>query len=250
MQTQTWGGMTFLVHASCGGSMNASQYGIDGCWWGLRLKPQAYNRFTAGDTRAATFFTNGQTVAVTSIGDFDDRHPNAKYKNVTSTGAPGSHPTHVDTDFPMFRLADAYLIYAEAHLRGGGGSAAQALTYVNALRQRAYGNANGNITGAQLTLDFILDERGRELLWEGHRRTDLVRYGRFTGGATSGRGRAAPRQEAATECVPEPVPDPVQRALGEPQPDAEPGVLTSGAKAPRRQRRWRSGAVHSARQDG
>lgn len=183
LRTQTWGGMTFLVHASCGGNMDASQSGIDGCWWGLRLKPQAYNRFTAGDTRAATFFTNGQTVAVTSIGDFAAGIPNAKYKNVTSTGAPGSHPTHVDTDFPMFRLADAYLIYAEAHLRGGGGSAAQALTYVNALRQRAYGNANGNITGAQLTLDFILDERGRELLWEGHRRTDLVRYGRFTGGS-------------------------------------------------------------------
>jgi hypothetical protein len=183
LRTQTWGGMTFLVHASCGGNMDAALSGIDGCWWGLRLKPQAYNRFAAGDTRSATFFTNGQTVAVTSIGDFAAGIPNAKFKNVTSAGTPGSHPTHVDTDFPMFRLADAYLIYAEAHLRGGGGSAAQALTYVNGLRQRAYGNANGNITGAQLTLDFILDERGRELLWEAHRRTDLVRYGRFTGGS-------------------------------------------------------------------
>jgi hypothetical protein len=52
---------------------------------------------------------------------------------------------------------------------------------VNALRQRAFGGASGNITAAQLTLDFILAERGRELLWEAHRRTDLVRYGRFTG---------------------------------------------------------------------
>ncbi len=82
----------------------------------------------------------------------------------------------------MFRLADAYLIYAEAVLRGGGGSREQALAYVNALRQRAYGDASGNITDAELTLDFILDERGRELLWEAHRRTDLVRFGRFTGG--------------------------------------------------------------------
>jgi hypothetical protein len=81
----------------------------------------------------------------------------------------------------MFRLADAYLMYAEAHLRGGGGTAAQALTYVNALRQRAYGNATGNITAAQLTLDFVLQERARELFWEGHRRQDLIRYGRFTG---------------------------------------------------------------------
>ena len=93
----------------------------------------------------------------------------------------------------MFRLADAYLMYAEAQLRGGGGDRAQALAYVNALRQRAYGNASGNITDAELTCDFILDERGRELLWEAHRRTDLVRFGLFTGGDYSGRGRAACR---------------------------------------------------------
>ena len=65
-------------------------------------------------------------------------------------------------------------------LRGGGGTRAQALTYVNALRTRAYGNASGNITDAQLTLDFIRDERARELFWEGHRRTDLIRFDRFT----------------------------------------------------------------------
>jgi hypothetical protein len=182
LRTQTWGGMTFLVHASCGGSMDASAYGIDGCWWGLRLKQQAYNRFGAGDGRAASFYTSGQSVTVSSIGNFNDGIAAPKYANVTSTGAPGSHPTHVDTDYPMFRLADAYLIYAEAALRGGGGSTGQALTYVNALRQRAYGNASGNITANQLTLDFILDERSRELFWEGHRRTDLVRFGRFTGG--------------------------------------------------------------------
>ena len=98
-----------------------------------------------------------------------------------STAPFGSNPGFADTDYPMFRLADAYLIYAEAALGGGGGSRAQALTYVNALRTRAYGNASGNITDAQLTLDFLLDERGRELLWEGQRRTDLIRFGKFTG---------------------------------------------------------------------
>ncbi len=96
---------------------------------------------------------------------------------MTSTGAPGSNQTHVDTDFPMFRLADAYLIYAEAVLRGGGGHPEQALAYVNAIRTRLYGDASGNITDADLTLEFILDERSRELLWEGHRRPDLIRYG-------------------------------------------------------------------------
>ncbi len=71
-------------------------------------------------------------------------------------------------------------------LRGGsGGDAATALGYVNQIRTRSgdvtAGNAPGAITSAQLTLDFILDERARELYWEGHRRTDLIRFGKFTG---------------------------------------------------------------------
>ena len=47
------------------------------------------------------------------------------------------------------------------------------------LRERAYGNTSGNITSGDLTLDFILDERARELYWEGFRRTDLIRYNKF-----------------------------------------------------------------------
>jgi hypothetical protein len=87
----------------------------------------------------------------------------------------------MDVDFPMLRLADAYLMYAEAVLRGGsGGTMGEAIDYVNALRERAYGNTNGNVNA--IDLDFILDERARELYWEGHRRTDLVRFGKFTGG--------------------------------------------------------------------
>lgn len=184
LRTQTWGGMTFVVHASCGGSiMNPNNYGIDGCWWGLRLRPEAYNRYAAGDRRTGSFFTTNQTVAVSSIGDWYAGIAAPKFSNMTSAGVRGSHPTHVDTDFPMFRLGDAYLMYAEAFLRGGGGTQQQALDYVNALRVRAYGDSSAVITAPQLTLDFILDERGRELLWEGHRRTDLVRYGRFTGGS-------------------------------------------------------------------
>ncbi|MNT08899.1 SusD family protein [compost metagenome] len=52
---------------------------------------------------------------------------------------------------------------------------------MNQIRQRAYKGSAGAITQAQLTLDFILDERGRELFWECTRRTDLIRFGRFTG---------------------------------------------------------------------
>ncbi len=70
-------------------------------------------------------------------------------------------------------------------LRGGtGGDAGTALGYINLLRTRAYGGSTaGNITAPQLTTDFILDERAREMYYEAQRRTDLIRYGKFTTGA-------------------------------------------------------------------
>lgn len=178
--TQTWGGMTFLVHAAVGGNMNAANYGIDGGWWGLRVRPEVFNLFTNPDHRSAVFFTSGQSNDINSIGDFFQGVAAPKFRNVKSNGSAGAHPVFPDTDFPMFRLADAYLMYAEAVLRGGGGSTAQALTYVNAIRQRAYGDASGNLTAGQLTLAFLKDERARELLWEAHRRTDLVRFNTYT----------------------------------------------------------------------
>jgi hypothetical protein len=188
-RTQTWGGMTYLVHAPVGGSVNAGAWGINGGWYGLRMRSPAADRFAAepaGDARAAIIYTTGQTKVATAMGDFSKGYLYPKFRNVYSNGSAGSSPDFPDTDFPMFRLADAYLIYAEAVLRGNGSAAdtATALGYVNALRQRAYGNTNGNITQAQLTLPFILDERSRELMWEGFRRQDLVRFGQFTTGTS------------------------------------------------------------------
>lgn len=85
----------------------------------------------------------------------------------------------VSTDFPLFRLAEMYLIYIEAVKRGGaGGNEATALEYFNKLRERAYENTSGNVTS--ISLEDVLNERLRELYWEGFRRTDLVRFDRFT----------------------------------------------------------------------
>lgn len=180
VNTRTWGGMTFLIHASCGGSMNSNDYGHDGCWWGLRLKPDIIPLFGAGDARSSFFVSAGQNGdAINNISDWFDGRAAPKFRNIRfSDGGRGSNSTFPDTDFPMFRLADAYLIYAEAVVRGGGGSRATALGYINALRTRA---GAPTINDAAMTADFILDERARELLWEGHRRTDLIRYGYFTG---------------------------------------------------------------------
>jgi hypothetical protein len=94
LKTQTWGGMTFLIHASIGGGMgNGDTWGVDGAWWGLRLKQQAYNAFEAGDLRGSHFYTQGQNVNVTSIGDFAAGVAAPKYTNKTTAGVPGSHRT-------------------------------------------------------------------------------------------------------------------------------------------------------------
>lgn len=186
LRTTTWGGMTYLVHAPVGGTMRAADFGINGGWGGLRTTAPIVNLFgdVSGETDdRANFWTDGQSLEINDIFTFTDGYAVTKYKNVTSTGQVGSDPTgnHPDTDYPMFRLAEAYLIYAEAVLRGAStGTRGEALEYVNELRERAFDDESGNITNSQLTLDFILNERARELMWEGNRRTDLIRYNRFT----------------------------------------------------------------------
>lgn len=183
---QVYGGTTYLIHAAIGGSMVGSNYGVSSGWAGNRSRKNLPLLFASanGNDKRAMFFQAGQDLETKDLTQFTDGYAVTKWKNVTSTGAAGSDPqgTFVDTDFPLFRLGDVYLMYAEAVLRGGtGGTQAQALTYVNMLRDRAYSNQSGRVTAADLTAaNFILDERGRELYWEGSRRTDLVRFGRFT----------------------------------------------------------------------
>lgn len=183
LRTQTYGGMTFLIHAPVGGSMPVSQFGINGGWGGLRTTKAFVGLFTdvtgATDKRAL-FYTQGQNLEINDITSFTDGYAITKYRNVTSTGAAGSDPAgnFPDTDFPLIRLAEMYLTYSEAVLRGGtGGDAETALRYVNLLRTRAGATP---ITSSGLTLDSVLAERARELYWEGSRRTDLIRYTRFT----------------------------------------------------------------------
>ncbi|HRD83228.1 MAG TPA: RagB/SusD family nutrient uptake outer membrane protein, partial [Saprospiraceae bacterium] len=129
--------------------------------------------------RRGIFHRPGQTLDIVDVTLFTQGIAVKKFKNVTSTGAQGSNATFPDTDFPMFRLADAYLMGAEALLRSGG-SRSKALEYVNAVRTRAFKSVAGSVTDSQLNLDLILDERARELYWECHRRTDLIRFNRFS----------------------------------------------------------------------
>lgn len=185
LRTQAFGGMTFLTHAPVGGSMDPADFGINGGWFGIRTTPTFVEQFPDEENSAdgrELLYTDGQNKDIMSVATFTDGYAVAKYRNVDVNGNPGSDATgnHTDIDFPMFRLADAYLMYAEAVLRGGGGSVNTATGYINQLRERAYGDTSGNISEGDLTLDFIIDERSRELYWEAHRRTDLIRFDQFS----------------------------------------------------------------------
>lgn len=286
LQTQTWGGTTYLIHASIGGSMNPIDFGVNGGWAGLRTTKNLVAKFSVdindlnsgignrsswglvgdatvngwdgpdmemyqsstnhyaiyadlttgqfkfrfdedwgnnyGDDGAdgtleangtnveilnpgtyyieldldnltysvspfssdkrGMFHTDGQNLEIEDIPTFTDGYAISKFKNVDSEGNPGSDTSgnFPDTDLPIIRLAEIYLNYAEATLRGGGGDINLAVDKINELRLRAFGNASGDINSADLTLDFVLDERSRELYWEGQRRTDLIRYNFFT----------------------------------------------------------------------
>lgn len=178
VKTQTNGGTTYLVHAAIGGTMNPAEFGVNGGWGGLRTTKALVNKFEANDKRGR-FYKDGQTLEINDLGNFNDGYAFIKYKNVKSNGTPGIHDNWVETDLPVYRLGDIYLMYAEATVRGGaGGNMATAIGYVNALRARA--NASQI---SVLDLNFILDERSRELSWEMTRRTDLIRFGKFTSSA-------------------------------------------------------------------
>ena len=193
--SRTYGGSTFLVKASIGGNMKAGDYGVNGGWGGPRSTKALVNQFSDAVTtrnsegnpiawrdKRAMFFTDGQTYEINNVGTFGEGYAVYKWSNKKSTGGNGNDATgeYVDTDIPVIRLAEVYLNYAEAVLRGGaGGDKATALNLVNALRERGYGNTAGNITNSQLDLDFILAERSREMYWEGTRRTDLIRFKKY-----------------------------------------------------------------------
>ena len=208
LRTQAYGNTTFFVHCAAGD--DAADYGVGGGWYGYRTTKGLADLFTdlSGNTDKRAMFTTSKyntspsQIAISDISNFDQGMHVNKYRNIRADGGPvsDSRKEFSDVDFPVFRLSEMYLIYAEAVLRGGtGGDAATALTYLNLIRVRAGATAfsAADLTPAATGLQNILNERGRELYWEGHRRTDLIRYGLLTtstyvwpwkGGVASGTG--------------------------------------------------------------
>jgi starch-binding outer membrane protein, SusD/RagB family len=178
--TQNWGGTTTFAHGPAG--VPGSVSGTNGNWNCIRVTQQFVSLFGTADIRGQ-FWTTGQNLNMTQLLDIPtDGYSSTKFRNKTRTGGAAPHMLaagdFVDIDFPLFRLAETYLIYAESVLRGGtGGNSATALAYLNQLSSRGRPVAGSN---AQLTLPYIIDERGRELFWECFRRTDLIRFNMFT----------------------------------------------------------------------
>lgn len=220
----TGAGMSFIMHASIGGSINASDRGMDGGWWGIRTRKEFVQSFpdenAIGDKRG-TFYKDGQNLDINSIGTFTDGYAVTKFINKKADGSAAQRNDIPDTDFPMFRMADVYLMYAEAVLRGGaGGDIPTAVGYVNQLKTRAGAT---NITADDLTLDFILAERGRELFWECHRRTDLIRFDKFTGSSKLWQWKGGVKNGTSTESYRNLMPIPATAIQANPTLKQNPG---------------------------
>lgn len=195
IKTQNYGATTVMCNGQVGSIEGNGQtlYGVVGWGGALRLRKQFVQKFDGSefdfDSRK-TIISAGRPIEISNVAIQAQGYILGKWSNKTSSGLPGQNSTFVDTDFPLFRLADFYLMYAEAQMRKDGASNgssianadATSLGYINDLRERANDGDFANVTTGQVTLDFLIDERARELHWEGHRRQDLIRFGKFTGG--------------------------------------------------------------------
>ena len=184
-RSQNWGGMTFLINSSTSANAKAAtkvNMGVNGGWGGNRGTKGLSDLFTGVETKdKRALITPGASLEISDLTKFDEGVYVYKFRNVTSKGANGKDGDRADSDFPLFRLAELYLNYAEAAIRDTSVDKAKALGYLNKVRERAYGSDAGNYK-ALPDLNEMLRERGRELYWEGQRRTDLIRFGKFVSG--------------------------------------------------------------------
>ena len=212
-QTQSYGGTSYLTLASIAATDVSSTQMINGVnngWGGIRVPYEYVEKYfnvrnadyTTGtydvnDKRGEMFYIKGRSESMeNALYVFLNGWSCLKFNNIPhdmdndSFLATAASKAYSDIDFPMIRLGEIYLIYAEACMNLG--QANTALPKLQELSSRA-----GVQAPTSITTDFLLEERARELMWEGHRRTDLIRYGKFTsssflwtykGGSFSGQG--------------------------------------------------------------
>ena len=200
LRTTSWGGTNFLICSTVDADVHPYPYDeteVNGLynnstWGGNRARPELIRLFfpnddapsehayavamAAGDDRAL-FETEGRFLNVEDESNFKYGYAIAKFNNFKCDGSKGSDITFADSHLFYMRVAEAYLNYAEALTRMNGGTApADAVAAINAIRGRAHATQR-----TSYTLNQILDEWGREFYFEGRRRVDLIRFGKFGG---------------------------------------------------------------------
>ena len=175
---RSYGCTNFLIFAGTGGDMDAAAMGISSGWGGLSLTKDFVDKFDDVNDARAMFYTkygkNIDDIVTFAPSEGEGGYKSMKFKNVNHDGTPGQNTGFVDTDFPMFRAADAYLMLAECAKRGGAAEQ-DGKDALNAVRERA-----GLGAVDAYSLQDVLDERARELYWECTRRQDLIRFDQYT----------------------------------------------------------------------
>ena len=196
--TKAWGGSLFWIAAMWNHEMaTVTDLGpgtTANDWSGMRARPQLIEKFTnnpnsfvgktAMEIRAmgiddrAIFWGKDHTLSVLPNNSEGFYHglTTPKWNNNYSNGGTPHDTYDVDTDFFLFRVAEAYLNAAEADMHLNGENSAKAKGYMDAIRTRAHAG-----TLQMYSLDDVLDERAREFYFEIIRRPDLIRYNRFGG---------------------------------------------------------------------
>lgn len=202
--TASWGNTLFLIASTHDANLPA--WGTSEAWGSNRALPELVDKFfpgknapekalpsvlvaAAGDDRALFSsaildkegnVVDGRTYSIDKWGTFTNGFAVTKFSNIYSDKGMSHDAQYVDTDFFFFRVAEAYLTYAEADARINGGTAtADGLAKLNAVRARAHAAALQSAS-----LQTICDEWSREFYFEGRRRSDLIRFG-YYGGNTS-----------------------------------------------------------------
>lgn len=199
--TTSWGGTLFCIASCYDKAMHANPLdanatnNTDQAWGGNRARPELIKKFfplnnapedaqsfdmaaAAGDDRAL-FCSDGHTLDVEKVTEFTNGYGVAKWTNFRSDNLAAHNASFPDTDFFLFRLAEAYLTYAEATARTNGGkTTAEGTDYINKIRTRANTTTR---TNDSYSLNDIIDEWAREFYYEGRRRVDLIRFGLYGG---------------------------------------------------------------------